>query len=158
MWFMFSQVDWLFNIFRTVFNNTKWMSLVLHVDHGNVVISVIGKLVQNDKIYIYEVKLLWFVWIFLISFYMFWALHVICKYLCPVSGLILLMYCVWNVRILQVLIFLLGIDDANKMDSVSGKSSHCVQITRIIIFDSWSWVVFCPALMLSALMLMDLVI
>lgn len=34
------------------------MSLVLHVDHGNVVISVIGKLVQNDKIYIYEVKLL----------------------------------------------------------------------------------------------------
>lgn len=34
------------------------MSLVLHVDHGNVVISVIGKHVQNDKIYIYEVKLL----------------------------------------------------------------------------------------------------
>lgn len=30
---------------------------------------------------------------------------------------------------------MLGIDDANKMDSVSGKSSHCVQITRIIIFD-----------------------
>lgn len=34
------------------------MSLVLHVDHGIIVNSVIGKLVHNDVIYIYEVKLL----------------------------------------------------------------------------------------------------
>lgn len=34
------------------------MSLVLRVDHGNVVISVIRKLVQNDVKYNYEVQLL----------------------------------------------------------------------------------------------------